>query len=63
MIWNSMAEFADMGGYALYVWGAFGMTAAVLAWELLSLAQRRRRAIDELRDWQLLEGDHHDTTP
>lgn len=63
MIWNSLAEFADMGGHALYVWGAFGMTAAVLAWELLSLAQRRRHAIDELRDWQLLEGDDHDTTP
>jgi heme exporter protein D len=61
MIWNSLAEFADMGGYALYVWGAYGMTPVVVGWELLSLVQRRRRATDELRDWQAFDGDDHDT--
>ena len=65
MIWTSTAEFADMGGYALYVWGAYGMTALAVGWELLSLAQRRRRATDDLRDWQVglgrLDGDDHDT--
>ena len=56
MNWNNFAEFADMGGQALYVWGAYGMTAVALAWEALSLAQRRRRAADDLHDWQALEG-------
>ena len=50
MNWHSLAEFADMGGYALYVWGSFAMTGAALAWEALMLAQRRRRALEELRD-------------
>jgi hypothetical protein len=26
----------------------------VLGWELLTLAQRRRRALDEVRNWRLL---------
>jgi heme exporter protein D len=42
MNWNSFAEFIAMGGYGLYVWGAFGTTAAVIACELLSLRSRRR---------------------
>ena len=50
MNWTSFAEFADMGGYALYVWGSYAMTGAALAWEALLLAQRRRRAIQDLRD-------------
>jgi heme exporter protein D len=56
MSWTSAAEFADMGGYALYVWGSFGMAAVAIGWELLSLAQRRRRATDALRDWQAVDG-------
>jgi heme exporter protein D len=47
--WASLADFAAMGGYALYVWGSFAMTAAAVVWEGLTLAQRRRDALDELR--------------
>ena len=43
MVWNSAADFFVMGGYGLYVWGSFGVTAAVLAAEVWSLAARRRR--------------------
>jgi heme exporter protein CcmD len=50
MNWHSLAAFAEMGGYALYVWGAYAMLAAALAWEALMLAQRRRSAIEALRD-------------
>ncbi len=50
MNWSSFAEFADMGGYALYVWGSYFMTAAALGWEALMLVQRRRRAIEDLRE-------------
>ncbi len=50
MNWQSFGEFADMGGYALYVWGSYFMTAAALAWEAVMLAQRRRRITDDLRE-------------
>lgn len=47
MNWSSVAEFAAMGGYALYVWGAYAVTGAALAWELLTLVQRRRRVLED----------------
>ena len=40
-----MADFFNMGGYALYVWGSFGMTALLMAAEPLLLKARRRRAL------------------
>ena len=40
-----MAEFFDMGGYALYVWGSFGATAVCMVAEPLLLRQRRRALI------------------
>ncbi len=39
-----------MGGYALYVWGSFGLTAAVVAVEVLLARQRLRHVQRELRD-------------
>ena len=59
MNWSSFADFADfadMGGYALYVWGSYLMAAAALAWEGLMLQQRRRRALQDLREQQPLRG-------
>jgi heme exporter protein D len=47
MIWASFSEFAAMGGYGLYVWGSFGVTALVLAGEILAL-RTRRKALAEL---------------
>ena len=38
----SMAEFFDMGGYALYVWGSFGMTALLMIAEPVMVRGRRR---------------------
>ncbi len=43
MNWNSLGDFLAMGGYGLYVWGSFGMTALVLAvecWALRNAASR-----------------------
>ncbi len=37
-----MAEFFDMGGYALYVWGSFGVTALLMVVEPILLRSRRR---------------------
>ena len=45
MNWSSWSDFFAMGGYAVYVWGSFGMCAAVLALEV-ALLVLRRRALD-----------------
>jgi len=42
MNWNGAADFLAMGGYGLYVWGAFGMVALVIGLEVAQLALRRR---------------------
>ena len=33
-----------MGGYALYVWGSYGVTFVLLGAEVLMLVSRKRRA-------------------
>lgn len=38
-----MAEFFHMGGYALYVWGSFGVTALLMVAEPLLLRSRGRQ--------------------
>ncbi|MCW5621703.1 MAG: heme exporter protein CcmD [Burkholderiales bacterium] len=45
MNWGSAAEFFAMGGYADYVWGAYGITVLVIVAELLSLARRKRTCL------------------
>ncbi len=42
MNWTSFADFAAMGGYGLYVWGSFGVTAIVMLGEMVSLRARRK---------------------
>ena len=48
MIWNSWSEFIAMGGYGLYVWGSFGVTAAAIAAEIWSVAARRKAVLSAL---------------
>jgi heme exporter protein D len=38
-----MSEFFSMGGYALYVWGAYVVTFAALLLEIIFLIKRSRR--------------------
>ena len=42
MHWGSVSEFFAMGGYGLYVWGSYGVTAVVLIVEVLLVARRAR---------------------
>jgi heme exporter protein D len=42
--WQSLEQFLAMGGYALYVWGSFAVTAAVIAVELALLRVRAKAA-------------------
>ncbi len=44
MNWNSAAEFFAMGGYGLYVWGAYVVTLACMASEPVLVALRHRQA-------------------
>jgi heme exporter protein D len=44
-----MSEFLAMGGYAFYVWMAYGVTALVIVCEILALRARARRTLIEAR--------------
>lgn len=39
------AQFFEMGGYAFYVWGSFGVSLFLMAAEVILLRRRRRRAL------------------
>ena len=54
-MWNSPAEFFSMGGYALYVWGSFGVCAVVLLFEPLSIRARNKTVIRRLKQEYLAE--------
>ena len=40
-----MKEFFYMGGYALYVWGSFGMTALLMILEPIMIRNRRQQTL------------------
>lgn len=44
MQWHSLSEFLAMGGYGMYVWPSFGMTAVCLIGEILALRRRQAAA-------------------
>ena len=48
MIWNSWSEFWAMGGYGLYVWGSFGVTALCVALEMIWVKNARAQALTQI---------------
>lgn len=44
----SVSEFFAMGGYGFYVWGSYGVTAALLLGEVVLLIRRRRTLLRRL---------------
>ena len=44
MNWESASDFWHMGGYGLYVWGSYAVTAVLLAIEVWAVARRGRLA-------------------
>jgi len=50
LYWVNASEFWAMGGYGLYVWGSFGVTALTIAIELWSLRARRKALATETDD-------------
>ena len=55
MIWDSFDAFLHMGGYGLYVWGAYAVTAIGLAIEVVLLGARRRRTLRVLANLHRME--------
>ncbi len=49
MIWASWSDFFAMGGYALYVWGSYGVTLGLMAAEVVLLMLRKRSLLGQLR--------------
>lgn len=51
MQWNSLSEFLAMGGYALYVWTSFGLTAAIVVLEVWQVRRHRKEVLRSLHDY------------
>lgn len=43
-----MSDFFSQGGYAFFVWGAYGMVAVLLVIEILQLRAQRRAVLTRL---------------
>jgi heme exporter protein D len=48
MIWNSWNDFWAMGGYGLYVWGSFGVTAMCMALEVAWVKNVRAQTLNQI---------------
>ncbi len=53
----SWSGFWSAGGYAPYLWGAYGLTALLLAVEATMLVRRTREVHRRLREIQAIEDD------
>lgn len=45
---ESLREFLTMGGYGLFVWSSYGLTAVVLVANLVHALRRERKVMQEL---------------
>jgi heme exporter protein D len=45
MNWSSWSDFVSMRGYGLYVWGSYGVTAALMLVEPWLVTRHRREAL------------------
>ena len=56
--WGSLDAFLTLGGYGLYVWGSFGITAVLMVLEPVLIRQRHRQALQQLaQELQAQKGD------
>jgi heme exporter protein D len=58
---ESLADFLAMGGYAFYVWLAYGFFFIVMGWNLLQPRQERRRIIKLLQARRQRESGRQDS--
>ena len=52
MRWESWGQFWAMGGYAVYVWGSVGVTALLMAVEVLQARWAHRAMLKQLKTEQ-----------
>ena len=45
----TVSEFFFMGGYGFYVWASFGMTALLIALEIIYVKHQRRSTLRRLQ--------------
>ncbi len=60
---ESLADFLDMGGNALYVWVSFGFFAVVMAWNLIQPQRDRRKVMKLLKARRQREAARNDRYP
>lgn len=49
-----MSQFTNwfaMGGYAVYVWPAYGLALAVLVYNVASIKKQKQNTLRKLRQW------------
>ena len=49
MTWNSAADFWNMGGYGLYVWGSYAVTLLLMLVEPWLASRRHAQALQLAR--------------
>lgn len=52
MVWSSWSEFWQMGGHAWFVWGSYGVCAALLLVEVLQLRAGASASLHRLLRWR-----------
>jgi heme exporter protein D len=55
MNWQSFPEFLAMGGRGFFVWGAYGISALLIAGEIILQARRHKQRLRQLRRLQQIE--------
>ncbi|MGF1758375.1 heme exporter protein CcmD [Photobacterium sagamiensis] len=50
MHFESLSDFFAMGGYASYVWGAYGISFAAMLWILLTSLSKKRRLLADIKN-------------
>lgn len=48
---HSFFDWLAMGGYAQYVWSAYGLAAAVLVFNVLALKKQKKLVRSKLQHW------------
>lgn len=60
---DGLADFLDMGGYALYVWASYAFFAVVMAWNLIQPQRDRRKVMKLLKARQQREAARNGDYP
>jgi len=54
---KSVTEFLNMGGYAAYVWSAYGICAAIMFWNVFAARKESRATLRRIKQ-RLAQHEH-----